>query len=172
MFERDLKYCPKCKDEYRAEIMVCAACKVDLLSGKQMLQQAGTSAQERYQQKASIQPGDDLLPLQKGNLLDIKRVKNLLADHNIPALIVKDEQCRSGCCGGTEVVLQIRWDDREKATIFLQEEHERTTGIKANQDEDEDSIFNPESPLAVCPACGHTFPPNGPDCPDCGLCFM
>ena len=172
MFESDLKYCPECKDEYRAEILVCATCKVDLLSGEQMLQQAGASTQEMHQPKAAIQPDDDLLALQKGNLLDMKRVKNLLAGHNIPALLIKDDQCRSGCCGGAEVVIQIRWDDRERATVLLEEEHMRTTGLKSNQSEDEGSIFNPEAPLAVCPACGHTFPPNGPDCPDCGLCFM
>ena len=171
MFESELKYCPECRDEYRSEISVCAACKVDLLSGAQMLKQAGISAQKN-QPKMEIQSGDELLPLQKGNLLDMKRVKNLLEAHNIPALLVKDEQCRSGCCGGVEVVIQIRWDDRERAAILLKEEHERTTGMKFHQDQAEESIFNPDSQLAVCPACGHTFSPNGPDCPDCGLCFM
>ena len=33
----DLQYCPSCNDEYRAEIHVCAACGIDLLSGEQML---------------------------------------------------------------------------------------------------------------------------------------
>lgn len=171
MYDSDLKYCPECKDEYRPEISLCAVCKVELLSGSQMLQQVGISTQER-QPKVEIESGDELLPLQKGNLLDMKRVKNLLAEHNIPALLVKDEQCRSGCCGGVEVVLQIRWEDRERAAVLLQEEHERTTGIKFNKDQSEESIFNPDAQLAVCPACGHTFSPNGPDCPDCGLCFM
>jgi len=136
-----------------------------------MHDQEGTSAQHN-QSKVEIKPGDELIAIQKGNLLDMKRVRNLLAGHNIPALIVKDEQCRSGCCGGVEVVLQIRWDDRERAAFLLQEEHERTTGGKFEQDQGEDSIFNPDAQLAVCPACGHSFPPNGPDCPDCGLCFM
>lgn len=171
MYDNDLKYCPECKDEYRPEISLCAVCKVGLLSGSEMLQQVGVSTQHR-QPKVEIEPGDELLPLQKGNLLDMKRVKNLLAEHNIPALLVKDDQCRSGCCGGVEVVVQIRWDDRERAAVLLQEEHERTTGMKFNQDQEEESIFNPEAQLAVCPACGHRFSPNCPDCPDCGLCFM
>ena len=35
--ESDLKYCPRCGDEYRAEIATCAACRCDLLSGRQVL---------------------------------------------------------------------------------------------------------------------------------------
>ncbi len=171
MFESDLKYCPECKDEYRSEILVCALCKCDLVSGAQMLEQAAMSTQER-QPMVEIESGDKLLPVLKGNPLEMKRVKNLLAEQNIPALLVKDEQCRSGCCGAAEVVLQIRLDDREKVAVFLQQEHERTTGVKFSQDQDETSIFNPDAQLAICPACGHKFSPNGPECPDCGLCFM
>jgi hypothetical protein len=171
MFETDLKYCPECKEEYRPEISVCPLCVVDLLSGTQMLQKHGNPDQ-KSQAKVEIQAGDELVAMQKGNLLDMKRVKNLFAKHNIPALLIKDEQCRSGCCGGVEVVLQIRWGDRDRAAVILQEEHERTTGITFDQDHTKESIFNPDAQLAVCPACGHSFSPNGPDCPDCGLCFI
>jgi hypothetical protein len=172
MFDADLKYCPKCNDEYRLEISVCAACGLELLTGAQMLEQAAGVSAHKSQPMAKIESDDKLISLQKGNLLDMKRVKSLLAEHSIPAVLVKDQQCRSGCCGGVEVIVQIRLEDTERAAVLLQKEYERTTGMEFQGDQTEDSIFNPDAQLAVCPACGHTFPPDGPDCPDCGLCFM
>ena len=171
MFDCDLKYCPECRDEYRADISVCASCQISLISGEQMLKRAEEITREMGPLR-KIDADETLLPLQRGNLLDMKRLKQLLAEHHIPALLVKDEQCRSGCCGGGEVTLQICQDDGERAAVVLQEEYERTTGYTFRENEAGEYIFNPEASKAVCPACGSSFGPNGPDCPDCGLCFV
>ena len=38
MIEPDLKYCPKCDDEYRAEIEKCATCGIELITGLQKIE--------------------------------------------------------------------------------------------------------------------------------------
>lgn len=170
MFDDELKYCPECRDEYRPEISQCAVCNVLLLTGLQMRAKFDTGDGTR-EKVAVIAEGDTLIPLMRGRLLDLKQVKILLAGVGVPALLVKDDQCRSGCCGGPEMMLQIRWQDQEKAEAALQQEHERTTGHQVHEG-GVATVFDPEAEVVVCPACGHEFSPNGPDCPDCGLTFL
>ncbi|MDJ0624318.1 MAG: hypothetical protein QNJ17_15225, partial [Desulfocapsaceae bacterium] len=70
MFDDELKYCPLCYDEYRAEINLCAACDVTLLSGAQM-QAKSKSGSETLEKLAVILESDALIPLMKGRVLDL-----------------------------------------------------------------------------------------------------
>ncbi|MFN2353285.1 MAG: hypothetical protein ABR512_02010 [Desulfopila sp.] len=170
MYENDLKYCPLCRDEYRAEIIQCAACGVELVSGEEMRRENGGLAEEQGD-SAVIEEGDTLVALRKGSLLDMKGLKNILAGAGIPAELIRDDSCQSGgCCGGPELVLQVRRQDGQKALALLQKEYERTTGLADM--EVVEAVFDPEAAVAVCPACAHEFTPDRPDCPDCGLHFL
>lgn len=171
MFEIDLKYCPLCKDEYRAEITRCAACSVELVWGEKMLQEKAEAGGEPVG-NTEITPEDTLVTLMKGSVLDMKNLKAVLARKHIPAILANDGQCRSGCCGAAEVLLQIRREDAMKASAVMQEEHERTTGHSLREAAGERREFNSEAIMVTCPACGHEFTPEGEACPDCGLCFF
>ena len=167
MFDDELKYCPVCRDEYRAEIRQCAACDVSLIDGARMRKECGSAALSSEKREV-IGQDDQLIPLLRGRLLELKQIKNMLASQGIPAVLVNEGQCRNGSCGGPEMLLKIRLQDQQKAEEALQQEHERTTGQQI-QAGGVATIFDPESELAECPACGHEFTPNGSECPDCGL---
>lgn len=170
MFDDELKYCPVCHDEYRAEISLCATCDVTLIRGAQM-QTKSDSLSKNAKKPAVILESDRLIPLTRGRLLDLKRVKNVLAAIGIPSVLVNDDEYRNGCCGGPELMLQIRWQDQQKAEAALQQEHELTTGQQAYSG-GVATIFDPQDEEVTCPACGHEFNPSGSKCPDCGLCFL
>lgn len=165
-----LKYCPQCKDEYRAEISFCAACGQELISGADLLAQAAKS-RETESGGGEILEGDALVAVRKGGLYDMKNLKRLLEKGSVPALIARDDNCGRGCCG-PEVLLQIRQQDLQRAAVILEEEHVRTTAGAETAVEHAEAVFNPEEARAVCPACSHEFTPDGAECPDCGLHFL
>lgn len=165
-----LRYCPQCGDEYRAEISLCAACGKELISGADLLAQAA-KRRESVNERSEIHEGDTLVAIRKGGLFDMKNLKRLLEKGSVPALIARDENCGRGCCG-PEVLLQIRQQDLQRAAVILEEEHIKTTAGAEVAVDQVAAVFDPEEACAVCPACGHEFTPDGPDCPDCGLQFL
>ena len=99
MIDPDLKYCPKCKDEYRADIEMCAECGIILLSGSEMLSANGQFEKVRNRRKGAIVPGDDIVPIHKGPLGELRPIEKELLAENIGVIISKDaEGC--GCSGG------------------------------------------------------------------------
>ena len=99
MIDPDLKYCPKCKDEYRADIELCADCGIILLSGSEMLSAVGKVEAIKNNRKGTIEPGEDIVPIHKGPLGELRPIEKELLDENIGVIISKDaEGC--GCSGG------------------------------------------------------------------------
>ncbi len=170
MFEPDLKYCPQCGDEYRAEIVLCASCGLKLVCGVDIASAAEADIGGRGD-GGVITEHDRLIALQRGGILDMKQLKNLLEKAGIPALLAKDDGCRGGCCG-PEVLLQVRQQDGERAVILLRKEFDRTTVIDDYAVGSAEAVFTLDSSRVLCPACNCEFTPDGPDCPECGLCFL
>jgi len=170
--EPDLKYCPKCHDEYRAEIVTCVSCAVKLLSGSELLEHQERKKAKLAGRTAEIQPDEELVDVRKGPLLDMKQVQALLARHQIPSLIVGEDQqsCGKGCCGGT-VLLRVRKVDMEEVFAIFQREYIEATALHEHDIRFAGSVYNPSAAQATCPACGYTFSSQGNCCPDCGLCF-
>jgi hypothetical protein len=67
--EPDLKYCPRCSDEYRWDMQSCADCGLELLSGEQMMAMQNS----RYQGKGAgslspeIGPDEPVVTVRKGS---------------------------------------------------------------------------------------------------------
>ena len=61
MVDLDLKYCPQCNDEYRAEIEKCAVCGVDLLTGAQKIAMEEERRKKPKKRTAELSPDDDLV---------------------------------------------------------------------------------------------------------------
>ncbi len=170
-YEADLKYCPQCQDEYRADIESCAACKITLLTGAEMLDMMGRSQQARNQRRGALRADDDVVTIHKGTLADLKKLEKAFARENIGMVIVGDEGgCNKGCCPST-FFLQVRREDAQAAFALIQEDFRQVTGLEDFDTSLTDAVFNEEEGQATCPACGFEFETSTTTCPDCGLCF-
>lgn len=171
MVEPDLKYCPQCNDEYRAEIEKCAACGIILITGRQKIEMEAALRKKLERRSTELNPDDDLVALRRGPLPDMRHLATLLNSENIGTLLAGDEKtCAKSCCP-TVYDLLVKREDGLEALHIIEEEHRRTTGLAAYDHPHADAVFNPEAGEACCPACGHFFPTSETACPDCGLSF-
>ena len=170
IIDPDLKYCPACEDEYRAEIEQCAVCGMKLLTGAEMLRMQETGSR-RPEQLESISADDELVDLRRGSMVDIRNLQTRLENEGIPTVVAGEKSCGKGCCGGSELFLKIRVADLQDALQFLEKEHIRSTGLEDHDLTHADAVFNTAAQETICPACGCKFQPTTPNCPDCGLCF-
>ena len=95
IIDPELKYCPKCNDEYRAEITTCAACEVELLTGVQMQELEQQKQQNRTARNMKLSPDDEMVNIRKGPVMQMKELQILLEREGIPSLAVKE----GGSCG-------------------------------------------------------------------------
>ncbi|MFA7347740.1 MAG: hypothetical protein WCZ86_08270 [Desulfurivibrionaceae bacterium] len=170
MIEHDLKYCPKCRDEYRPEIERCATCAIPLVWGAELAASvAGGDA--RQNRKGALTPDDELVVIFQGALNDLKHLKDLLEAERIGAMISKEAGgCASGGCA-PKFQLQVRQEEVRDGLQVLAQEHRRATALAEHDATHAGAVFNPEAEEAVCPACGFAFATTTTTCPDCGLCF-
>lgn len=170
-YEADLKYCPECRDEYRADIDRCASCQIILLTGTAMMAGASDSQQARNSRRGALTAEDDLVTIHKGPLADLKKLEKLLQEENIGMIIVGDEGgCNKGCCP-TNFFLQVRREDAAAAAALIQADYRKNTALADHDTSHCHAVFNQEASHATCPACGFEFATSTTTCPDCGLCF-
>ena len=169
MYEDELKYCPSCEDEYRAEIEKCAACGISLLSGSEMLSRKDLPRQQ-ITSSGELGPDDDLVVVRHGPMAEMKSYKKILAEQGVAALLAGDENsCGKGCCAGN-FDLVVRREEATGAVQSIENEIRRTSVIDTEHQIPADQVFDPLAGNNTCPACGHQFA-GGVTCPDCGLCF-
>ncbi|MDO8946433.1 MAG: hypothetical protein Q7U88_04650 [Desulfocapsaceae bacterium] len=168
----ELKYCPVCDEEYRADIKMCVVCAVELIPGHEKIAEETVLQQKKVVRSMELSVNDDLVNIRKGPLLEMKNLQHILAKEQIPALIFGEKTggCGKGCCG-TELYLQIRREDGEVAMEALAKEFKRTTALDHHDLSHIRSVYDPGAGQTVCPACGFSFAPTTTTCPDCGLCF-
>ncbi|MCG2824831.1 MAG: hypothetical protein L6364_14305 [Desulfobulbaceae bacterium] len=170
MIEHDLKYCPQCRDEYRAEAETCATCAIALVWGAELAASVA-GGDSRQNRKGALTPDDQLVVIFQGSLADLKHLKDLLEADRIGAMISKEGGgCASGGCA-PKFQLQVRQEEMQDALQVLAEEHRRATVLAEHDAAHAEAVFNPEAEEAVCPACGFAFATTTTTCPDCGLCF-
>jgi hypothetical protein len=171
MIERDLKYCPKCRDEYRAEAETCAACAIALVWGAELVVMESNNGASRRNRKGPLTLDDQLVVVFQGALGDLKHLKDLLEADRIGAMISKEGGgCASGGCA-PKFELQVRQEEVRDALEVLAQEHRRATALAEHDATHAGAVFNPEAEEAICPACGFAFATTTTTCPDCGLCF-
>ncbi len=170
--ESDLKYCPQCADEYRAEIEICAACGLELLTGVQMQAVLDARGQGKVPRSLEIFPDEAMTTIRKGPVLQMKQLQSYLLQQGIPSLAVKEspENCSKGC-RGAELLLQVRTSDLREVAAALEQEHRQSTGLSDHDTSLAGAIYNVDVKEATCPACGFRFSTSSTACPDCGLCF-
>lgn len=169
--EPDLKYCPQCHDEYRADIEKCASCAVQLLTGSQILELEEQKNAQMANRCLEIQEHEELVDIRKGAVIEMKQVQAMLARQGFPTLLAADNQaCGKGCCG-PEVFLRARKTDLEGIMKLFQNEYIESTALKEYDISLVQAAFNPDASQTACPACGYIFSTQSDTCPDCGLCF-
>ena len=171
MIDPDLKYCPKCRDEYRADICQCGVCGMELINGEQFIAMNKPMEEKRAARKGELTADDEVVNLQGGPLGEMRHLEELLKTERIGTMVVGDERgCGKGCCP-SNFFLQVREEDAQDAFAIIQSEHQRMTALDDHDDEPIDGIFNADAGQATCPACGFSFQTSTNTCPDCGLCF-
>lgn len=171
MIDPELKYCPKCNDEYRAEIKRCAECGVELVSGADVLAAVDLANARKKSRGGQIGPQEETVPIHKGQLNEIRGMELDLRSENIAYLVRGDESsCNKGCCP-TTFSLEVRREDALEAYAVVQAHVERTTALSHHDLSHCDVVFDPSARQATCPACGFKFQTTTTTCPDCGLCF-
>ncbi|MDD2463296.1 MAG: hypothetical protein PHI97_04810 [Desulfobulbus sp.] len=166
----ELKYCPKCGDEYRAEIQACAGCTVPLVLGRVLLAAVESSNAPVESRPLIIGPDEAVVSIRKGPMLQIKELQQYLKKRGVAAQIFKDDGAGCGC-RGPEVILQVREQELQQVMAVLAEEYCQTTGLADHDTQFAGSVFDDQAEDALCPACGHRFSTQENTCPDCGLCF-
>lgn len=168
----DLKYCPQCDEEYRAEIEKCVSCNISLVGGEERLAQEEAVKQQRESRSMTISSDDELANIRKGSLHDMKQLQSILAKENIPSLLAGEGggNCGKGCCG-TELYLQIRIADGEEAMRVLAHDFKKKTALDSHDLSTAHAVFDTGAESSTCPACGCSFSTRSNTCPDCGLCF-
>ncbi len=171
-----MRYCPKCKEEYEPEFASCGVCGQTLLWGSEML--AGRQGHRpRLSAPKPLTAGDDLVTVFKAPLAELKRLERQLRAESIPALIQGDgPSCGQGCCGGGEMELLVRRGEVSAALAVIEADFEQQTAGHGAHSAVADYGFDPGRGENRCPACGASFPSHaltggGMNCPDCGLCF-
>jgi len=170
MIDPEMKYCPKCRDEYMPHAQNCAACQIVLITGSELQQMEEQRNQRLAQRGGEITPEDDIVTIHRAVLAEIKVLEALLANERIAVLVTGEKSCGKGCCP-TSFDLNVRREDALEALQIIEREFERTTGINGHDRSTAEAVFNPSAMLVQCPACGTAFNPATPECPECGLCF-
>jgi len=171
VIDPDLKYCPECDDEYRAEIEKCAACGIDLITGQQKIEKEEVRRKMLEARSTELSPDDDLVAIRRGPLADMRHLADLLHNENIGTLLAGDDNsCGQRCCPSVYNLL-VKREDGMDALHIVEEEHKKVTGLAHHEGTNGDAIFNPHENEAKCPACGHSFSTTQTECPDCGLSF-
>ena len=164
----DLKYCPKCGDEYMAEMQTCAGCGVALEPGRVVLASAARIFPDA--RSLTIEAAEPVVSIRKGPMQQVKALQLYLHERGLGARICKEDS--GGCgCRGPEVMLQVREADVHHVREALAQEYWQSTGLDDHDTQYVGSVFDDQVEETSCPACGCRFSTRETTCPDCGLCF-
>lgn len=92
--DTDCNYCPKCEEEYRAEIKTCASCSVPLMPGSEKLAILRRQETDVHSDFQEITADDELVTLQTGKLLDLKELQQLLKKAHIPSMLAGEDMSK------------------------------------------------------------------------------
>lgn len=104
---------------------------------------------------------------------EAKRLMEALAQKGVVLEARHNEQtCKTGCRPSIELWIKVE-------DVPILEKHIREHNIKTIETEGIEvntellnSVYDPESKVAVCPACGTEFSTSEKECPECGLVFI
>jgi len=169
--DTEMRYCPKCGDEYRPTLTDCPACGAALISGEERLAEVVARKNALSSRNMTIDSNESLATIRKGSVAELKSLQKSLAAEGIPALLVNEsDQCGRGCCA-PELCMQIRETDFDAAAQVMARDFVRSTALDTHDLSNAAAVIDVQAAQTTCPACGCKFSPTVGACPDCGLCF-
>jgi len=93
----EMNYCPKCEVEFRGDITTCFSCDVALISGSEKIELQTVADSSYNSRNMEISIEDELVPIRKGPLKDMKVLQKLFEKNRIPSVLAGEE---GGCAKG------------------------------------------------------------------------
>ena len=151
------KICPGCGAEYYLHIEKCADCGAVLLLPEEY--EKMQEEKKRLMEKAI----ENEVTVREGDLDWMGELRAVLIDSGIPCSIRSASGCTNSCCGD-KCRLVVSPGDAERAQKRIEEYFmEMHPEMRASSE-----LIN----QGKCPACGSPVPPDGRECPDCGLMLV
>ncbi len=159
--------CPKCRGEYRQEILVCAHCDVPLVPDEQHIPDNPLGTPEKM---AALLSEKELAVLATGSPGGVADLRDQLARWaGLPSIVAAPS------AGGTcqpRLAVFVASEQLSAARKFFDDGFEpafRSELVQLVDEEAQDEELD-EASFAECPACGaDTARRQGPECPECGL---
>jgi hypothetical protein len=153
MVDPELKYCPECDDEYRAEIEKCASCCVDLITGRQKIELEEDRQQKLAARTGELNQDDDLVAMRRGSLAEMRHIATLLDAEKIGSAMIgdmktcaKDRFGNATCCP-TIYNLLVKKEDAAEAHHIIEEEHRKATALAHHENVNGETISMRSRPL-------------------------
>ena len=103
-------------------------------------------------------------------LNDAKLFQKKLKDIGVELVLNHNEaSCTRGCAVTVELMAKEA-DVPQIQEMYSKEYQKMLEGHEINP-EQISAVFDASAEKVTCPACGHSFKPDGNECPDCGLMF-
>lgn len=93
----EMNYCPQCEVEFRSDIETCSSCDVALISGREKIDRQKDIDSSFHARTMEISSEDELLPIRKGPLKELKVLQKLFEKQRIPSILAAEAGgCRKG----------------------------------------------------------------------------
>lgn len=171
-FDAEMNYCPQCNEEYRMDIRHCVSCDMSLVSGEIKRAEFFAAAQAQPLISMEIKASDPVVTIQQGPMKEMKELKMALVAKSIPALLASEGPSRAGCCGGPQLLLQVRVFDQQRALEILGEEFKQKTHLDNHDTSSLEHVYDDSLDETHCPGCNSRFSTKELACPECGLTFV
>lgn len=90
------KYCPTCKEEFRFEFSLCPSCKVTLVESLGQSEEDFFAQRKNDPANMAISAADELVAVQQGPLIELKRLKAVLERAGVPSLFYVESAAPKG----------------------------------------------------------------------------
>jgi hypothetical protein len=162
-----MKVCSKCGDEFRADVLMCTRCHIELSNPHELQSAVQASKMSPHEQLAGV----PTVPLMEGTLDSCREIERALLSANIPVVLESRKAQGPQNLGSAQ---QTRY-----AIIIAESDIPNAAGVLQNQfaamvAREGTGAFVTEaidlSALEItCPACGHQGALDEGRCADCEL---
>lgn len=94
--QEKFKYCPACREEFRFEFSTCPSCEVALVESLATDEKDFFARRKRDPANMNISAADELVGIHQGALIELKRLKAILADAGVPSIFYVDSAAPKG----------------------------------------------------------------------------
>lgn len=151
-------FCPECRSEFRAEIVFCQSCEVDLVAALES-EDLFTSIQKMEATLAEVA----LVPVVMGNPPELRRLQEGLYRERLPSVLANAGEGAYTPGTAAQLYLMAPEEDLPKIADYIT----RTNQESLHREGVVEEVSLGQ--ISSCPACGSDAPTEAAECPECGL---